>query len=222
MSEYANREREYYNSLPGMVSQQIEAQTLAAAKGDMKYAEYCQAVAKLPSLTIQEKMDIIYSDQPMNFGITIPGMGTVNLKPYGAIESDIEFSMTVHASTNTDDSSDASGTVEASGGVKMGPLFHGSFKSSGSFSKHSATKRESDYTAVVDVKVHMGRLEVPETLQKVMDMMGEVTKAGTQVNLALVAQQAKIAMDQSAAADKSQPPKQLDPPADDKGGDDSQ
>ena len=212
MSEYADREQAYYKSLPGMVSQQMEAQVMAACKGMMKNAEFYQEVAKLPQLTIQEKLDIIYSDQPLNFGITIPGMATVNLQPYGPISSDIEFSMSVHASTEETSDSEASGKVEASGGAGFG-MFHASVKSSGSFSKHSATKRESDYTATVDVKVSMGRLEVPETLAKVMDMIGEVTNAGAAINLAIVQQQSKLSLEKVSAADKTQSPESLSPPA---------
>ena len=103
------------------------------------------------------------------------------------------MSMTVSASTTEETSRDKSVESDTQldvnfsariGLFKIGGKVHQGVKASNS--NHSSRKRQSDYSATTDMKLHMTRHPIAEGLAKAIDTMNAIAQSAADADLAVV------------------------------------
>ena len=201
MAEYAEREQKFNQDLPGTVGQFMLAVSQADGTARMQAVEITDQILKLPNITLEQKISILNSDDPLVYAASLPAVVVAEARPLLAEEVDLNMSMTVHAATTTQQDVDSQTDVSGTGSFRAG-LFKFSTTMKASVATHSSKKRESDYTATTDMHLKMRRHPLPEGLAKVLDSMNEVCKAANEVNVAL----AKREIDRSIEEDNLQLP----------------
>ena len=188
MAEYEERERAFNDSLPGLFSNYAKSIGIADSESKMQYLEFVKAIFSEPNLTIDQKISIINSENPLSIGLSIPVASVIDISPFGMDEANLKMSMTVHASDVSTTKSEASAEGSASATFGWG-LIKGSVKMKASASTASSRKRSSDYTATTDAELKMRRQPTPETLSKIMDTFGEVAGEAMKLNQQIIAAQ---------------------------------
>ena len=184
MAEYAEREKQFNDSLPAMVGNFMLASSMADGVARMQSVEITRKILELPNITIEQKIDILNRDKPLVYASSLPSVLTAEPRPFLAKSLDLEMSMTVSASTSSE--SDLDSKTEGSARVSFGfGLFKGTATMKAAVSTHSSKKRSSDYTATTDMKLHMERHPLPEGLAKTIDAMNDVAKATNDINVAV-------------------------------------
>ena len=184
MAQYAKREEQFNQDLPGIVGNFMMAVSKADGMARMQAVEIIQQVLELPNVTLEQKIGILNSDKPLVYAASLPAVLVSEIRPLLAEEVDLDMSMSVHAATSVTQDVDSQTEVSGSGSAKVG-IFKFSTSMKASVSTHSSKKRESDYTATTDMRLKMRRHPIPEGLAKVLDSMNEVTKAANEINVAL-------------------------------------
>ena len=184
MAEYEERERQFNESLPGIVGNFMTAVCLADGRARMQAVEVTRQILELPNLDIQQKIGILNREDPLVFAQSLPSVIVSEPRPFLADTVDLEMSMTVSASTMSESSKDGEREIGGSGGFKIGP-FSGSMSIKANTSTHSTKKRASDYSATTDMKLHMIRHPLSEGLAKSIDAMNEIGISMAQLNIGL-------------------------------------
>ena len=191
MAQYSDRERAFNASLPGIFSSYSRSLVVADVEGKMQYLDFLKAIFSEPNLTIEQKISLLNSENPLSIGISLPPISVIDPSPYGMDTVSLKMSMTVHANTSEESSTDADIEGEGEGSIGWGP-FKVKVRVKASASKHSSKKRESDYTATTDAELTMKRQPMPETLAKIMDSLAAVTDTALAINQELVSKQAVL------------------------------
>lgn len=184
MAEYEERERHFNDTLPGIVGNFMKAVSLADGDARMQAVGILQQILDMPNIKLEQKIDILNRENPLVYAASLPAVLVSEGRPFLAETADLEMSMNVSASTESEKSLDSHS--EGSARVSFGfGLFKGTASIKASVSTHSKQKRSSDYSATTDMKLHMSRHPLPEGLAKVLDSMNEVAKAANGINVAL-------------------------------------
>jgi hypothetical protein len=105
-----------------------------------------------------------------NMEMSIPLLSIVKIPTFGVDEANITFDMEVKSSTTEEKSSDKSGELEGSAGLRVGP-FHMDVKIKGSVACHEKNTRTTDNSAKYHVDVHAKDFGMPEGLARVLDIL---------------------------------------------------
>ena len=200
MSEYEQRERRFNESLPGLFGMYAKSLVFADAEGKMAYLEFVKGVMAEPNLTVEQKITLI-KRKAVSIGVSLPVASVIDMSPFGIKEAELNMSMTVNASQSFAQTKDSDVAVDSQTEITAGwgPVKvkqHIGLKSRQSV--HSEKKRSSDYTATTDARMLMERQEVPETLQKVMDMFGAVAEKTMDLNMKIIERQLENALEETA------------------------
>ena len=176
MEEYERRERRFNESLPGIFASYARGVMMAEAEGKMAFLEFVKGVLAEPNLTISQKMTII-DRKAFKIGVNMPVASVIDMSPVGIKRAVIKMSITTSdhqesASTKDKDVATDSQTDITAGWGPVKVKQHIGIKAR--LSNHSEKKRATDQTATTDAEMEIGRLPVPETLQKVLDMFSRV------------------------------------------------
>ena len=197
MAEYEERERAFNASLPGIFSRYGKSLVIADAEGKMQYLQFVQAVFAQDNFTVEQKISILNSQNPLTIGLSIPAASVVDMSPFGMDEAKLKMSMTIHASDVSAQTLDSESEAEGTGSIGWGP-FKASVRVKASVSTHSERKRSSDYTATTDAELTMRRQNTPEALSKIMDMFSEVTQDAMKINQEIITSQGEAASNEVA------------------------
>jgi hypothetical protein len=102
--------------------------------------------------------------------LEVPLLAIVNTPNLSVKEAEIEFTMNVSSSNTEQNSTDKSGSFDATGGAHI-LMFSVQVHIHGSIAAHSSTTRKTDNSAKYDVKVIARDDGPPEGLMKVLDML---------------------------------------------------
>lgn len=100
----------------------------------------------------------------------VPLLSIVKIPTLAIDEVNITFDMEVKSSTTSESSSDKSGELDATGGIRVGP-FHLSVHIKGSIACHEKNTRSSDNSAKYHVMVHAKDFGMPEGLARMLDIL---------------------------------------------------
>lgn len=100
----------------------------------------------------------------------VPLLAIVNVPALSIDKVDITFDMEVKSSTSSESTSDKSGSLDASAGLKIGP-FKMDVKIKGSIACHEKNTRSSDNSAKYHVEVHASQQKTPEGLMRMLDII---------------------------------------------------
>ena len=198
MAEYEQRERAFNQSLPGIFSNYAKGLVIADGEAKMQYLEFIKGVLAEPNITMEQKVSIINSKNPMTVGVSLPVASVVDISPFGIEKATIKCSMDVSASQVAESKTDIASEAEGSGTVGWG-FIKAKVRVKASVAKHSSSKRSSDYRATTDAEMVMSRVQPPETLMRVMDMFAEVTEETMQINREIISRQAALAREEVVA-----------------------
>lgn len=192
MATIEEQERAYNQSLPGIFGQYVKSIILSDVEGKLKFLEFVQQVFAMPNLTIEQKITLIDTNIPMQIGMSLPAASVLDVSPLGVEEARLKMSMTVRQSEMSVSGVDAKVEAGAEFSAGIGPFKVGGHMSA-SVATKSENKRETDRSATTDAEIVLRRQPIPETLSKIMDMLGDVAKQTMDLNQQLIArQQAKI------------------------------
>ena len=193
MAEYEARENRFNDSLAGRVGGFLKSVSLADGEARMQDVGIVQEIAKMDNVEFEQKIQMLTQEKPMLYKSSIPALAVVESRPLLAETVDLEMSMNVSASTTDESSkdknldSDTQIDTELSGRLglfKIGIKAHQGIKASNA--THSSRKRQSDYSATTDMKLHMTRHPIAEGLAKAIDTQNAILQAAAEVNLAIV------------------------------------
>lgn len=102
--------------------------------------------------------------------MNVPLLAIVNVPALSIDTVDVTFDMEVKSSTSSQSSSDKSGELDATAGLKIGP-FSLDVKIKGSISCHESNTRSSDNSAKYHVQVHASQQKTPEGLMRMLDII---------------------------------------------------
>lgn len=102
--------------------------------------------------------------------MNVPLLAIVNVPALSIDVVDITFDMEVKSSTSSQSSSDKTGELDATAGLKIGP-FSMNVKIKGSISCHEQNTRSSDNSAKYHVQVHASQQKTPEGLMRMLDII---------------------------------------------------
>ena len=153
-----------------------------------------------PNLSVEQKITLI-KRKAVTIGVSLPVASVIDMSPFGIKEARLKMSMTVNASQSSAQTKDSDVAVDSQTSVEAGwgPVKfkqHIGIKSRQSV--HSEKKRSSDYSATTDAEMLMERQEVPETLQKVMDMFGNVADRTMELNMKIIERQLENVAEETA------------------------
>ena len=193
MAEYEARENRFNDSLAGRVGGFLKSVSLADGEARMQDVGIIQEIAKMPNVEFEQKIQMITQERPMLYKSSIPALAAVESRPLLAETVDLEMSMNVSASTTEESSKDKSMESDTQvkvdfsariGLFKIGGTVHQGIKATNS--THSSKKRQSDYSATTDMKLHMTRHPLAEGLAKAIDTQNAIMQAAAEADLAIV------------------------------------
>ena len=155
MAEYANREKQFYKSAPGIIASTVEGVAFADAAARMKDVEIMQAFFDLPNISLEAKIAILGNPDPLVFAAEYPALMVAQTDPFLLDTFKQNMSMTVHAAQESDKSLDSQTDTKVSGRIGL-PWAKVNTSVEASVSTHSGNKRKSDYGATVDIEFHDG------------------------------------------------------------------
>ena len=74
MAEYANREKQFYKSAPGIIASTVEGVAFADAAARMKDVEILQAIFDMPNISLEAKIAILGNPDPLVFAAEYPAL----------------------------------------------------------------------------------------------------------------------------------------------------
>ena len=193
MAQYEARENRFNDSLAGRVGGFLKSIGLADGEARMQDVGIIQEIAKMPNVEFEQKIQMITQAKPLMYKSSIPALAAVESRPLLAETVDLEMSMTVSASTTEESSKDKSVESDTQAELKVsariglfriGGTIHQGVKASNS--NHSSRKRQSDYTSVTDMKMHMTRHPIAEGLAKAIDTQNSILQATAEADLSIV------------------------------------
>lgn len=202
--EAIEQEMNFAKTIPGIFSSYTKSIMTSSCEGKLQFAKFVQAICEMPNLNIDQKIDIINSKQPMNFGVSVPVATVVDMAPVDVSQATLKMSMTVHNTQQQDVESEVKGGADVQATLGWGP-FKASVKANASYSRHSSDKRSTDQTSTVDAELVIARQPVPEGLAKILDECNEVVQGAMEINKSLVSRQAAVAADQVQESDPTHP-----------------
>ena len=182
MAEYANREKQFYKSAPGIIASTVEGVAYADASARMKDVEILQAFLDLPNVSLEQKISILGNPDPLVFAAEYPAVLIAQTRPFLLETFKQNMSMTVHAAQESDKSVDSKTDTKASGRFGL-PWAKMSVSVDASVSTHSGNKRKSDYGATVDIEFSMARQPDAEGTSKIHDILGKLQETANEINL---------------------------------------
>ena len=120
MSEYAQREKRFNQDLPGTVGQFMLAVSMADGLARMQAVQIIQQVLEMPNVTLEQKIGILNSPDPLVYAASLPAVLVAEIRPLLAEEADLDMSMAVHAATSTESAVDSQTDVEGTGSFRAG------------------------------------------------------------------------------------------------------
>ena len=184
MAEYAEREKQFNDSLPETVGNFMMAVSQADGLARMQSVEITKQILEMPNITLEQKIDILNRDKPLVYAASLPSVTYAEPRPLLAESVDLEMSMSVSASTHEEKAVDSKSEGSGQASFRIAFVKIG-VQMKASVSTHSSKKRDSDYTATTDMKLHMTRHPLPEGLAKSLDSMNEIAKAVNDINVAI-------------------------------------
>ena len=182
MAEYANREKQFYKSAPGIIASTVEGVAFADASARMKDVEILQAFLDLPNVSLEQKISILGNPDPLVFAAEYPAILIAQTRPFLLDTFKQNMSMTVHASQESDKSVDSKTDTKVSGRYGL-PWAKVNASVEASVSTHSGNKRKSDYGATVDIEFTMARQADAEGTSKIHDILGKLQDTANEINL---------------------------------------
>ena len=184
MAEYAEREKRFNDDLPKIVGEFMRSVSMADGEARIQAVGITKMILELPNISIQQKISILNSDKPIAFGSDLPSVVYSEPRPLLAEDVTLKMSMNVHAATSSEKAVDS--TSEGGGEATFGwGLLKVKAHMKASVSTHSTKKRDSDYSATMDMEMKMTRHPLPEGLAKSIDSMNEIAKSVNEINVAL-------------------------------------
>lgn len=110
--------------------------------------------------------------------MSVPLLAILNTPSLSVKEAEVNFTMSVSSSETSENSTDSSGSFNASGSANFG-FYKMKCSMSGSVASHSANTRKSDNSAKYDVRVIARDDGPPEGLMKMLDILQGAIKPST-------------------------------------------
>lgn len=110
--------------------------------------------------------------------MSVPLLAIVNTPSLSVKEAEVNFTMSVSSSETSENSTDSSGSFNASGSANFG-FYKMKCSMSGSVASHSSNTRKSDNSAKYDVRVLARDDGPPEGLMKMLDILQGAIKPTT-------------------------------------------
>lgn len=110
--------------------------------------------------------------------MSVPLLAILNTPSLSVKEAEVKFTMSVSSSETSENSSDSSGSFNASGSANFG-FYKMKCSMSGSVASHSSNTRKSDNSAKYDVRVIARDDGPPEGLMKMLDILQGAIKPST-------------------------------------------
>ena len=185
MPQYEGREKRFNQDLPGIVGNFMTAVSMADGKARMQDLAIVQEIAKMPNVELSQKIELLTQTKPVVYKSSIPALAAVESRPFLAETVDLEMSMNVSASTTDEKSVDSKTDVATQFSFRAG-LFRASGSMKASVSTHSSKKRQSDYSATTDMKLHMIRHPLAEGLAKAIDTQNLILQKAAEADMAVI------------------------------------